>query len=150
MANGGIEISFCTTCKGRLYQLRETLPVNLDTLQNDEEIVLVDYRSPDGAAAWIWANFRPEIEAGRLRLFEVLDEAPWHSPKAKNLAHRLARGSYLFNLDGDNFILPEDTALIRAAKARGVGLPAGHQEPAGRHTGTNRHRAQRALRFGRL
>ena len=115
----GIAVSWCTTCKGRLYQLRETLGSNLAAIGEDEEIVLVDYASPDGLAAWIWDGFRAEIEAGRLLFFAVLGEAPWHASKAKNLAHRLARGTFLFNLDADNFLAPEDRRLIRKAFAEG-------------------------------
>jgi hypothetical protein len=125
VARKKIEISFCTTCRGRLYQLRETLPHNLATLREDEEFVLVDYKSPDGLSEWVWANCRDAIDAGRLRFFEVLDEAPWHASKAKNLAYRISRGAFLFNLDGDNFILPQDTALIRAAKLQGFGARQG-------------------------
>jgi len=113
-------ISFCTTCKGRLYQLRETLPQNLAALGPDEEIVLVDYQSPDGLSQWVWGHFRPAIDAGRLVFFEVLDEAPWHMAKAKNLAHRLARGAFLFNLDADNFLTVQDLGYVRAAVARGL------------------------------
>jgi len=125
MPGGAKTISFCTTCKGRLYQLRDTLPGNLASLGPDEEIVLAGYDSRDGLAAWVWAHCADAIAAGRLRFFEVLDEAPWHVAKAKNLAHRLARGDYLFNLDADNFILPEDLARIRAARAEGLGCRQG-------------------------
>jgi hypothetical protein len=120
-----VSISYCTTCKGRLHQLRETLAGNLATLQSDEEIVLVDFNSPDGVAAWVWDNFRSDIERGALRFFEVLDEAPWHMAKAKNVAHRLSRGDYLFNLDADNFILPLDTQRIRAARQEQRGCRQG-------------------------
>jgi len=120
-----VSISFCTTCKGRLYQLRETLPGNLASLAADEEIVLVDFDSPDELTPWVWDNFRAEIEGGKLRFFEVLDQAPWHSSKAKNLAHRLARGRFVFNLDGDNFLMPRDAEKIRAAFAQGFAARQG-------------------------
>ena len=96
-----IQASYCTTCKGRLWQLRETLAHNLTVIGDDEEIVLVDFDSPDDLGTWVWESFGAEVEAGRLRFFELLDEAPWHAAKAKNLAHRLARGGFLFNLDAD-------------------------------------------------
>ncbi|WP_169053563.1 glycosyltransferase family 2 protein [Alteraurantiacibacter aquimixticola] len=116
-----ITISFCTTCKNRLYQLRETLPGNLEAIGAGEEIVLVDYDSPDGLAKWVWDNFREAIEAGRLRFFRVTDTAPWHVSKAKNLAYRLSRGEYLFNLDGDNFLTASDLEKIHEASAAGTG-----------------------------
>lgn len=125
MPNDAIAISYCTTCKGRLYQLRETLAHNLAQIGLDEEIVLIDYRSDDGLSEWVWENFEPEIVAGRLRFFEVLDEAPWHMAKAKNLTHRLGQGAFLFNLDGDNFLMPRDLQLIRSAVAKGLGCRQG-------------------------
>ena len=125
MSDESVSISYCTTCKGRLWQLRQTLAQNLATIGTDEEIVLVDFQSPDGLAAWVWDNFKPAIAMGRLRFFEVLDKAPWHAAKAKNLVHRLARGAYLFNLDADNFLSPEDRNLIRSAKARNLGCRQG-------------------------
>jgi hypothetical protein len=51
--------------------------------------------------------------------FEVTSEVRWSSPRAKNLAHRVAGGSYLFNLDADNRIGPADVALVEQAAARG-------------------------------
>jgi len=72
------------------------------------------------------AYLAPAIEAGRLRFFEIVeDDAPWHAARAKNLAHRLARGSYLFNLDADNFLSRKDAGLIRAARDEGLGCRQG-------------------------
>lgn len=122
---GKTSISFCTTCKGRLYQLRDTLPHNLAALGPDEEIVLVGYDSRDGLRDWVWEQCRTAIDDGKLRFFDMLDEAPWHVAKAKNLAHRLARGDYMFNLDGDNLITPADLTPIRAARADGIGCRQG-------------------------
>lgn len=117
-------ISFCQTCRDRLWQIKDTLASNLAALDNSQEIVLVDYGSSDGLSAWIWGNFRQHIFDGRLVFFEVKNEVSWSSPKAKNLAHRLSRGDYLFNLDVDNFITPEDIALIN--NTRQTDLPC-HQ-----------------------
>lgn len=125
MPNDAIAVSYCTTCKGRLHHLRETLAHNLAEIGLDEEIVLVDFQSNDGLSAWVWENFEPDIVSGRLRFFEVLDDAPWHMAKAKNLAHRLGRGAFLFNLDGDNFVTPHDLQLIRGAAAKGLGCRQG-------------------------
>jgi hypothetical protein len=112
-------ISFCVTCRNRLWQLESTLPDNLAALGDRHEISLVDFGSTDGLAAWVWDRFRPAIERGRLVFFEVTSEVRWSSPRAKNLAHRVAGGSYLFNLDADNRIGPADVALVEQAAARG-------------------------------
>lgn len=117
-------ISFCVTCRNRLWQLRQTLGFNLDQLGGGHEIVLVDFGSSDGLAEWVWSNFRGAIESSRLRFFEVTNPVHWNCARAKNLAHRLARGDYVFNLDADNWITPLDVAMI--ARAAEMGLPS-HQ-----------------------
>jgi hypothetical protein len=111
-------ISFCQTCRNRLWQVKQTLSFNLTSLGEGHEIVLVDYGSTDGLSEWIWGGFREEIAGGRLVFFEVKNKVAWNSPRAKNLAHRLSRGAYLFNLDADNFITPEDLAHITQARRR--------------------------------
>jgi glycosyltransferase involved in cell wall biosynthesis len=113
-------ISFCTTCRNRLWQLRETLPKNLDSLDGRQEIVLVDYGSTDGLSDWIWINFKSYIDAKKLVFFEVKNEVRWNVARAKNLAHRLASGNYLFNLDADNFIHPQDFIWIEKAIEMGL------------------------------
>ncbi|KKL80749.1 hypothetical protein LCGC14_2001600, partial [marine sediment metagenome] len=49
------KISFCTTCMGRLYNLKETLPKNIEA--NGEypnvEFVILDYNSSDGLGDWV-------------------------------------------------------------------------------------------------
>lgn len=112
-------ISFCTSCRNRLWQLRQTLPNNLASLNADHEIVLVDYGSTDDLSGWVWSNFKTAIETARLVFFEVKNDVRWNVARAKNLAHRLASGQYLFNLDADNFITPNDVQEIqRAATSR--------------------------------
>ncbi len=98
-------LSFCTTCKNRLWQLRQTLPVNLYAIgfDGEAELVLVNYNSQDGLDGWL-RQFQPEIDAGRLRYFHESTQTHYHASKAKNLAHFGATGDYLINLDADNFI----------------------------------------------
>jgi len=107
-----IKVSFCVTCCNRLWQLKQTLQHNLDNLPDEFEITLVDYRSPDGLSEWVWDNFKTYIEHHKLNFFEVKNDISWNVSKAKNLAHRISNGQYLFNLDADNFISAEDIALI--------------------------------------
>lgn len=108
-------IGFCVTCRNRLWQLQETLAHNLSLLDSDMEISLVDYGSSDGLSEWVWSNFNAYIESGKLIFFEVTNEVTWNVSKAKNLAHRLSNGSYLFNLDADNFIDENTIQYIREA-----------------------------------
>ncbi len=77
---------------------------------------MVDYGSSDGLSQWVWRHFESDIQQGRLRFFEVKNEVRWNVSKAKNLAHRLARGDYLFNLDADNFVTDKDIESILQAQ----------------------------------
>ncbi len=100
------ELSFCITCKNRLYQIRQTLRKNLDdnAYYNDLiEFILVDFGSDDGLHEWIVDNFQPELASGYLKYYYT-DELPqWHMSIAKNTAHWWASGNILVNLDGDNY-----------------------------------------------
>jgi predicted glycosyltransferase involved in capsule biosynthesis len=109
-------ISFCTTCRNRLWQIKQTLQQNLETIGDQNELVLVDYGSTDGLSAWVWENFSEYIEKQRLIFFEVTNEVRWNVARAKNLAHRLANGDFLFNLDADNFVDFKDLALIEKVR----------------------------------
>jgi len=115
------KISFCTTCANRLWQLRETLLPNLAALPEGCEISLVDFWSKDGLADWVWSNCREEIERGRLNFFQATVPLQWHVAKAKNVAHRVARGDYLFGLDADNRITGPEVERVLLARDRGNG-----------------------------
>ncbi len=101
------KISFCTTCKGRLSHLQQTLPKNLAALQSypNAEIVVLDYGSEDGLAAWLQQHYSAEIASGRIR-YARYETPDFHMSHAKNMAHRLATGDILCNLDADNSIVP--------------------------------------------
>jgi hypothetical protein len=98
-----IEVSYCITCHGRLWQIALTLFDNLRRLRDDEELVLLDYGSPDGLNRFIESSTtcQSAMESGRL-VYAQTAAKHYHCPKAKNLAHRLARGKLLVNLDADN------------------------------------------------
>lgn len=67
------------------------------------EFVVLDYGSEDGLGDWIKQNYQAEIDSGRLRYARY--EAPhFKMAHAKNMAHRLATGDVLCNVDADNFI----------------------------------------------
>lgn len=108
-------ISFCITSKNRLWQVRETLGQNLSHLEDDSEIVLVDYGSNDGLSEWIWTHFKAAIEQNKLRFVQVTSPVSWSCPIAKNVAHRMSTGDYLFGLDADNFMTADDLRHIRHA-----------------------------------
>ena len=99
------KISFCTTCMGRLHHLKETLPRNIEDNKDypDLEFVLLDYSSPDGMYDWVQNNFKPLLDSGRIRYYRVEGCTDFHMTHAKNIAHRLACGDIVCNVDADNF-----------------------------------------------
>ena len=103
-----LKISYCTTCKGRLHHLKQTLPANLAAEKDNPnvEFVVLDYDSPDGLGEWIKENFQAEIASGRLRYARLDNEPHFKMAHAKNMAHRLATGDVLCSVDADNFIVP--------------------------------------------
>src|ERR1700722_18192459 len=111
------KVSFCTTCKGRLYQLKETLLENIAA--NAEcagvEYVLLDYSSPDGLGAWAKIALEPYIQAGVVVYYRLNGASHYISTHAKNVAHRLARGLVVCNLDADNFTGPNFARYIYEA-----------------------------------
>lgn len=104
-----LKISFCTTCKGRLHHLRQTLPRNMADNPSgggiETEFVVLDYNSPDGLEDWIKGDpaMRDMMAAGRLVFARNPDPDHFRMAHAKNMAHRLATGDIVCNLDADNF-----------------------------------------------
>jgi len=98
-------ISYCTTCKNRLWQLSETLPENLRRVAEagNAELVLVNYNSDDELGTWV-RRFRHHMDDGTLRYVHQRTEPHFHASKAKNLAHLAATGRHVVNLDADNHI----------------------------------------------
>lgn len=104
------QISYCTTCKGRLWQLRQTLTTNLTSLDDDSEIVLLNYHSTDELDDYIKDTFPSELDNGRLRYYKLITPVDgFDMAFAKHIAHTLGNARVLFNLDADNFI--GDTAI---------------------------------------
>jgi hypothetical protein len=116
------KVSFCITCKGRLHHLKETLTQNLrdnpsggtDGKGPDVEFVVLNYNSPDGLDEWIKTD--PEMaEAmrdGRLKYARYDDAETFRHSHAKNMAHRLATGDIVCNLDADNFTGPQFASYL--------------------------------------
>jgi hypothetical protein len=100
-----MKISFCQTCKNRLYQLKETIFSNLDTIINDRnsELILVNYDDNE-LEEFVRANLKKYIEEKYLVYLRKYDAPYFEFSKAKNLAHLAAAGEFVFNLDCDNFL----------------------------------------------
>lgn len=106
-----MKVSFCTTCMGRLHHLKETLPKNLEDNQDhpDVEFVILDYNSQDGLESWVRTNFG---DSGRISYWRESTASRWKMPHAKNIAHLLATGDIVCNLDADNLTGPQYAATL--------------------------------------
>jgi glycosyltransferase involved in cell wall biosynthesis len=101
-----LRISLCTTCMNRAHHVKYTLIKNL--LDNcsypDFECVLLNYNSEDDLDFWCRKNLRKEIESGKVIYASTLAPLRFNSSHAKNIAHALATGDVLVNVDADNFV----------------------------------------------
>src|ERR1700723_15727 len=103
-------IVFCTTCKGRVNHLRETLPRNLQDNSNypNAKFVILDYGDTEELAEYL-RQFCVNIENGRLVYYRYNTKEPFHVSHAKNMAARcgmLEGADILVTLDADNFTGP--------------------------------------------
>lgn len=99
------KISFCITCMNRSGHLKKTLKMNLhyNVSYPNIEFILLDYNSTDGLQKWIFKKFKKELTSGRLAYYRTEKPKYFHMANAKNIAHNLASGDIICNLDADNF-----------------------------------------------
>ena len=105
-------LSYCISIMNRLYQLKETLRVNIDNSINESEFIIIDYNSNDGLKEYIYDNFQDEILNGKLKYIFTDKVKYWHASICKNTTHMHAKGKYIVNLDCDNFIGNKGDELI--------------------------------------
>ncbi len=103
-----MKISFCTTCMGRAHHLKETLPQNIrDNIDSKVkvEFVVLNYNSGDDLHEWMMTDrdMRQFMDLGVLKYGRTTEPQHFHMAHAKNLAHRMATGDIVCNLDADNF-----------------------------------------------
>src|SRR5262245_23005518 len=67
-------------------------------------VVLLDYNSTDSLHAWVRSELAPFVERGTLIYARERRAEFFHASRSKNLAHKIAPGRVLVNLDCDNFI----------------------------------------------
>jgi hypothetical protein len=116
-------VAFCTTCKGRVQHVEETLPKNLRNNPR-ARVVLVNYNSPDHLDDFVRRHHMADIEAGRLSVYRFTEPGAFRMAHAKNLAHRLAMAEgadALVNLDADNFAGPGFDEYVAEELSAGAG-----------------------------
>jgi len=102
------KIAFCTTCKGRLSHLIETLPKNIEDNKDYPNciFVVVDYGYDLEVQKYILTNFAKEVEEGTVVFYSYPYSGKFRMAHAKNMAHRLGilhGADILVNMDADNF-----------------------------------------------
>lgn len=101
------KISFCTTCMGRLYNLKETLPKNIKDNADypNIEFVILDYNSDDGLWKWMAQNMMQHIEDGTVVYYRTTQPKYFSMAHSRNIAFKVSTGDIVNNLDADNYIV---------------------------------------------
>jgi glycosyltransferase involved in cell wall biosynthesis len=94
--------SIITTCKGRLNDLRQSLPQFLK--QDGAEVIVVDYDCPDGTGEFVRSNF-PSTKVVSLK-----NKPLFNISHAKNIGAQQASADVLIFLDAD--IVVSDDFLL--------------------------------------
>lgn len=124
IASTNVELGIFQCCKGRLSQLSETLPHNLEAARDRSVLfTLVDYSCPDGTTDWVLKERKEDILAGRLAVLHVETGAPWRMATVKNISGRLAArlgAKWLLSLDADNYVTPRELKIFDELSMRGI------------------------------
>lgn len=123
------KISFCITCMNRAEHIKKTLSKNIrdNAEYPDLEFVLLDYNSSDDLQEWVFKNFKDEIESGRLIYYQTKKPKYFHMANAKNIAHNLASGDIVCNLDADNYLGKDFAFYINIIMQNDVDIIGVHQ-----------------------
>jgi hypothetical protein len=127
------KVSLCTTVMDRLHHACQTLPKNIEWNLGDVpvEFVVLDYSSKDGLGAWVRREFQRYIESGVLVFGQIFGRNEFCMAHAKNVAHRLASGDILCNVDADNFTGPGFAAYLEAEFRRADNMFVRSASPRG-------------------
>src|SRR5690349_8864227 len=99
------QITYITTCKGRLGHLKETLP---RAVAQGLKCIVVDYSCPESSGAWVESNF-PDVTVVR-----VEGQAGFSAAKARNAGAAVADTPWLAFVDADIVLAPRFAELVAA------------------------------------
>jgi len=122
-------ISFCVTCMNRSEHIKKTLKKNMidNSEYPDLEFVLLDYNSSDDLQEWVFQNFKDELEIGRLIYYQTKTPKYFHMANAKNIAHNIATGDIVCNLDADNFLGKDFAFYVNTSMQHNTDIIGVHQ-----------------------
>lgn len=98
------QLTYITTCKGRLSHLQQTLP--RIAAQAGVSCVVVDYDCPDGTAAWVREKF-PQV-----KLVQVENEPGFCLARARNMGAKVAATPWLGFFDADLRLDPQFVSKV--------------------------------------
>lgn len=99
------EVTFISTCMGRLEHLQQSLPTWL--AQPGCEVVVVDYSCPQQCGTWV------EQAHPRAKVVRVPGEAFFNLSRARNAGVQAATGDWLCLVDADVMLAPQFLATVR-------------------------------------
>jgi len=107
-------ISLCTVCKGRLQDLRRTLPKNIEDNRDypHVEFVVLDYASDDGLGDWVQRNMMEHIDSGLVVYYRTAEPEYYSHSHSRNVAFLAATGDIVNNVDADNWTSAGFTSYV--------------------------------------
>lgn len=104
-------VSFVVTCKGRLEHLKNSvLAMQHQSYEGLEEIIVVDYDSPDGAGAWC-----RELVDDRIKVVSLINAPTFCISHARNCGAVRCKSELIAFVDADVVVGPEYLAANIAA-----------------------------------
>ncbi|MGY3792655.1 galactosyltransferase-related protein [uncultured Aquimarina sp.] len=108
-AFNGVMISLCTVVMNRKEHLIKTLKHNLSIIKEFKgkvDINVINYNSTDGLEDYLFEQswFLKGVQKGYINYYRNYSARFYHRTLPKNAIHFLAEGTYLINIDADNFV----------------------------------------------
>jgi len=100
------KISICTTCMGRVEDLKRTLPVNISDNSDypEVEFVVVNYNSQDDMHEYMTSSaMLSHLLSGKVRYLRTRLPRFFSMSHSRNVAFMNATGDIVTNVDADNF-----------------------------------------------